>query len=174
MSVLRRLAIKVSDAASRHCPCDSKSWANAARRELDFIEADRQALWWALGGVTAISKHCALQVQRRIFSTNKEERTMKETAKNVSWMLLGVTMAAMLAIAAYGLMRLLFYFFPRLELQQVPWPAWLTVIALPEIAFVFGTIKLWKKRRPMALGILVSAVILGTHFAMHIASHWQG
>jgi hypothetical protein len=98
---------------------------------------------------------------------------MKEAAKNIFWMLLGVTMAAILTVGAYGLMRLSFYLFPRLEFQPVPWPAWLIVILLPELAFAFGIIRLWRKRKPMAIGILVSAIMLGTHFAMHIASHWQ-
>jgi hypothetical protein len=33
---------------------------------------------------------------------------------------------------------------------------------------------LWRRRKPMAVGILLSAMLLATHFVMHIMSHWNG
>jgi hypothetical protein len=48
------------------------------------------------------------------------------------------------------------------------------VIVLPEIIFVVAIVALWRKRRPMAVGILLLAVTLGTHFIVHVANHYHG
>jgi hypothetical protein len=84
-------------------------------------------------------------------------------------------MATLLAVSGFGLLQIGLYFYPRLlQLGSVPWVAWLLVFTLPEIIFVIGIVKLWKKRKPMAVGILLAAVMLGTHFVMHIVSHFNG
>jgi hypothetical protein len=48
MSATRRLASKLLRAILRHSSADSQEWANAMLRELDFIENDWAALFWAL------------------------------------------------------------------------------------------------------------------------------
>ncbi len=46
--------------------------------------------------------------------------------------------------------------------------------ALMEVLLAGVVIALWRKRRPMAVGILCTAVLLGTHFAMYISTHHLG
>jgi hypothetical protein len=57
MSTVRRFASKVLRVVIRHASDESRDWANAMLRELDFIESDWAALLWALGSTTAISRH---------------------------------------------------------------------------------------------------------------------
>src|SRR5712691_9242136 len=49
----RRMARKVSGHASWVLPGARSLWADAMRRELDYIEDDRAALRWAIGCVMA-------------------------------------------------------------------------------------------------------------------------
>lgn len=99
---------------------------------------------------------------------------MKDTAIKVAGVLLGVLIAvAVMAAGAVAVHGVLFRFFPGLEHQGVPWPVWVIALVL-EALLVIGTVKLWQKRRPMAVGILLAAVVFGTHFVVHMATHWNG
>ena len=99
---------------------------------------------------------------------------MKETVKDVGGVLAGVVLASVIVLCAYGLFRLGMHFFPAMGMNGLPFMAWLVVFALPETIFVIGIVRLWRKWKSVAVGILLMAVIFGAHFAMHIASHWQG
>src|SRR5712691_10318810 len=52
----RRLAVKLAQHASWVLPGARTPWAEAMRRELDYIEDDPAALRWALGCVVASYK----------------------------------------------------------------------------------------------------------------------
>jgi hypothetical protein len=62
----RRIARKVADHASWALPGARSGWADAMRRELDYIEDDRAALRWAIGCVMAsyAARLAALQRSR--------------------------------------------------------------------------------------------------------------
>ena len=49
MTLRRKLAIRISDTVVRRSLPSYKGWAEATRRELEFIEGDWAALGWALG-----------------------------------------------------------------------------------------------------------------------------
>jgi hypothetical protein len=99
---------------------------------------------------------------------------MKEMMRDVGGVLAGVVLAIAITLCSYGLFQLGMHFFPAMGMNGLPFMAWLVVFALPEVIFVICTVRLWRKRKPVAVGILLMAVIFGTHFAMHIASHWRG
>ena len=50
---LRMIAVVLAEHASRVMPRMRSPWADAMRRELDYIEDDRAALRWAIGAVGA-------------------------------------------------------------------------------------------------------------------------
>src|ERR1700761_3500423 len=49
----RKIAVMFAEHASRVMPRARSPWADAMRRELDYIEDDRAALHWTIGAVTA-------------------------------------------------------------------------------------------------------------------------
>jgi hypothetical protein len=53
----------------------------------------------------------------------------------------------------------------------VPWAQWPAVIAIPETIFIVAALALWRKRRSMAAGIVLSAIVLFAHFIVHVATH---
>jgi hypothetical protein len=120
------------------------------------------------GDIAALAARLA-----RVDSKQRGGTTMKDTAIKVAGLLLGVLIAVAGAAAAFGMLVLVFHFFPTFEHRALPWPAWLLALVL-ETLLVVGTVRLWARRRPMAIGILLAAGIFGTHFVMHIASHWNG
>jgi len=175
MSLVRRVAVRWLQALLRNAPPACREWASAMLRELDFIESDWAALLWAIGSTAAISRHWLRVWRVWMWRRGREEEpTMKETAMKLVGVLFGALIAvAVMAAGAFGVHGVLFHFFPALEHQGTPWPVWIIALVL-EALLVVGTVKLWQKRRPIAIGILLAAAVFGTHFAMHIASHWNG
>lgn len=47
----------------------------------------------------------------------------------------------------------------------------LLIVAVPEAMYLTGAIIMWRRRRTIALGILLSGVILITHAIIHFATH---
>jgi hypothetical protein len=177
MSTPRRLASRLLHFVLRYAPCDTEEWVNAMLGELDFIEGDWSALLWALGSTAAIVKHSACKPRKwfeRRRVRHEGEIKMKDVGKKAAGMVSGVAMATVLAICAYGLLRLSFHFFPSLELGPIPWLAWLMGFVIPEAIFIVAAMALWRNRRYIAVGILLAAVTLGTHIALHIANHGSG
>lgn len=168
MSRVRGFAIWLLDAVLRFAPEHCREWATAMMCELHFIESDWAALWWALGSVAAIFRHCGRELAQAGFTRRKEAEM-----KDVAWVFAGVLASVLLIVCAMGLFQLAEYFFPAMH-QSIPWPTWLVVFFLPETLFVIGTVRFWRKRRPMAVGVLLAAVIFATHFVMHVVSHFRG
>jgi hypothetical protein len=172
MSVPRRVAARLLRAVVQHSSPETQEWANAMLRELDFIESDWAALLWALGSTSAIFRHAVPRAIRAWFR-KESDREAKMEIKNIRskalGMLSGAVLAALVVACAFGLVWLSFYLFPAWGLERMP--LWLVLIVLPEIIFIGGAVALWRKRKPMAVGILLSATILATHVIVHVASH---
>ena len=175
-SAQRRLASWLLHRMLRVAPQEGRQWARAMLCELDFVEGDWAALTWALGGTAAMLR-CTARDWRawlRGDLRNEEGRPVKDFKQKAAGVVWGVVIASVFVVFAYGLLQVAFHYFPSLYVGRVPWVAWLVVIALPESAFAAGAVMLWRRRRPMALGILLSAMVLATHFAIHILNHWKG
>jgi len=100
---------------------------------------------------------------------------VKQLGKDIAWVLSGIVLVALLAVCGLGLLQLALHFYPRLsDLGGAPWAAWLLVFAIPEAISIVGIVKLWQKRKPLAVGILLTSVIFATHFVMHLVDHWNG
>ena len=59
----------------------------------------------------------------------------------------------------------------RQWIDHLEWTHWLAVIVIPEAIFIIAVVRLWRKRGPLAIGIILSAVVLAVHFAIHVATH---
>lgn len=81
----------------------------------------------------------------------------------------GIVSAAMLALCAFAMLRLVSYLFPGMDIAHAEWTHWLTVIVIPEAIFIIATVLLWRKKGPVAAGILVFAIVAALHVAIHVA-----
>ena len=82
---------------------------------------------------------------------------------------IGVFSALMLAGCAMATLRIAGILFPRLELENSGWFDWLGVLAIPETIFIVATVLLWRKRGPIAAGILATVLVTALHIAVHFA-----
>jgi hypothetical protein len=173
MSTVRRLAAKLLRMVIRHWSDESQDWANAMLRELDFIESDWAALLWALGSTTAIFRHCMPRGLKAWFGKLfVPQGELKNIGKQAAGVVSGAIIAVgILAVSAFGLARLSLFLFPTWDVERVPLAQWLVVIAIPETIFILAALALWRKRRSMAAGIVLSAIVLFTHFIVHVATH---
>jgi hypothetical protein len=169
MSATRRLASKLLRAILRHSSADSQEWANAMLRELDFIENDWAALFWALGSTTAIFRRSGRGLKAWLGNYSEEGR-MNSIGKRAVGVASGVAIAGMLVLCAFGLLLLSAHLFPGLGLDHLEWTHWLTVIVIPEVVFIIAAVALWRKKGPLAVGILLSAVMLAMHFVIHLTT----
>ena len=171
MSPIRRLAVWMMQRALQCSSAESEEWARAMLHEMDFIESDWSALWWALGCTTAIWKQAgrdAMRMLRR--QAGIEEAGMNEGGKKAIGFLSGAGMALGVAAVALGLLFGAFELFPAIRANHLgQWFHLGIGIIIPETIFIVATIALWRKRRPMAFGILFVAAASWVHLAIHFA-----
>jgi hypothetical protein len=168
----RHLAIALLNAAARLAPPHAQDWAEAMLRELDFVSGDWAALWWALGGVGAIFHQAGRSWGQKIFERRRRvEEPMNSKGKKAVGVVSGAIAALLVVLCAFGLLRLTDLLFPALGIAGTEWTHWLSVIVIPEAMFVAAVIVLWRKRGPIAVGILVTAIAIGLHAALHMAGH---
>jgi hypothetical protein len=131
-------------------------------------------LFWALGSARAIFKYSVpRQLRARLGkpSSQEEKPMLKHIRRNAAGTLSGIGIAVGVLVAAFGLVRLLLVIFPASTLQGVESAEMLAVIVVPETIFVVAAVALWRNRRPMALGLVSSAVILVAHVVVHLTTH---
>jgi len=180
VGAVHKFARVVVRCTARFVPHRHQEWAAALLAELDFIESDWAALGWALGGVTALVRrswaavgHGAL-VWLGIDSQSWKEQAMEQQAKKAGLLLLGALGAFAVVAVMFGLLFGLAVTFPSLGLDRAEWTHWLMVIVIPMMICAAAAIWLWRRKKPVAVGILLTAVAFGTHIALHFAHHWNG
>jgi hypothetical protein len=174
-SQLRKLASKLLQAVVRRTPGDSQCWGNAMLRELDFVETDWAALWWALGSAAAIFRH---SIPREVAAwVGKQsgwlkQETLRSMARKATGLGTGVVISISVSMACiFGLTHVSPFLFPELHLAQMRWAQYMSVLWIPETIFVMAAVALWRRRRAMSVGILVSAITLMTHFMIYVSTH---
>jgi hypothetical protein len=168
----RKLAVKLMRAVVRFSSEQGREWASAMLEELDFIEGDWEALFWALGCTTAIFRYSS----RSFWAWFGRQLGFKEEGmSNFQKWTVGVISGVGLTIAATAILMSLIHLSDHLfGFAELMPKIMIAMSGLAEVLFVGAAIALWRKRRPMAAGILFTAILLGTHFAMYISSHHLG
>jgi hypothetical protein len=169
MAAPRRLAARLLRAVVRLAPRESREWASAMLHELDFIGGDWAALFWALGSAAAILRHAASMGLAWLKRKTRKELTMNNIGKKVKGVGLGAISALMLVGCALAVLRIAGILLPGLDLEHAEWTRWAAVIGIPEAIFVTAAVILWRKKGPVAAGILTTALMVGLHVAVHLA-----
>jgi hypothetical protein len=173
---VRWLARWLLDAVARVAPEKSRGWAEAMLAELEYVEDDWEALRWALGSVTAIARHSGWDLVFGLIrkGLGKEEQKVDAMGKKAGMLAVGVLCALALMAAAFGVLYVMAVSFPGLKLEHSAWAHVVFVIVMPLTICVTGAMLLWRSRRPVALGILLSVAVACTHLAVHFAMHFHG
>jgi len=172
MSPLRRIAVRLLTAMVRHSSPESRSWAEAMLREMDFVQSDWPALRWALGGATVLCKHALSQrINANLLRVFNDARSLKRIAKRTPAVLAGVAVAGVVLSVCVLLLSSLTrasWFEPSLRKLADR----MLVVIVPEAVYIAGAAALWQRRRPVAAGMLAAGAILMTHAIVHFATHW--
>jgi hypothetical protein len=153
MGTPRNLAARLLREVLRLAPDESRDWALAMLRELDFIEGDWAALSWALGSAAAILRHEASGWQARLRRQTDKGAGMNNTGKKAIALGLGVLSALALVGCAFAVLRIIGILIPGLE--HSPRAYWLAVLAIPEAA-----------------GIMATGLVMALHVAVQLTLHW--
>lgn len=169
MGAPRRIARALLEAALRLAPPASADWAAAMLHELDFIPGEWSALRWALGSSFAILRHAILNWRQYLVQDHTNgEKPMNSTGKKVVGIASGAISALMLAGCTFALLRLADMLFPQLGIAHTEWTHWLVAIVLPEAIFISAAALLWRRKGPVAAGILLTAAAIGLHVVIHL------
>ena len=172
MAAIRRAARALLEGVARHSPEACREWAEAMAGELDAIDGDWEALWWALGSTTAMVR-CSWREGWKWLGNlgGKKEARVDQIGKKTVGVISGALLAAALLAAALGLVWLGYILFPSLNLDRKEWVHVLTIFVIPEIIFAVAVVKLWRKRAPVALGILLMGCVMAIHVLFHFGRH---
>jgi hypothetical protein len=144
-------------------------------REMDFIETDWAALWWALGSAAAIFRYsipCEMAAWVKKQSGWLNQGTLRSMSRKAAGLGTGVVISiSVLTACIFGLTRVSPFLFPEWHLAEMPSAQYLSVLGIPETIFVIATVALWRRRRAVSAGILVSAITLVAHFTIYMSTH---
>ena len=171
MSIARRLALRVLTMMIRHSSSESQLWGNAMLRELDFIERDWAALLWAFGSTAALCRYSVTSQLRSLGDRRSEEVfQLKGIAKKTTGIVSGVVVAGTVLALCVGILIGLIRF---ASWQQASGRLAdrLLIVVIPETIYAVGIITLWRRRKTVALGILLAGMIIMTHEVIHFATH---
>ena len=171
MSMTRRLASRVLTIVIRRSSSEGQLWGNGMLRELDFIDGDWAALFWAFGSTAALCRHSVTSRLRTLGDRQfKEAFQIKTIAKKTTGMVSGVVVAGTVLALCVGILIGLIRF-ASLQQEDGRLADRLLIVVIPETLYVVGIITLWRRRKSVALGILLAAMILVTHAIIHLATH---
>jgi hypothetical protein len=148
----RRLAERLLSALRRRASTETEHWATAMLHELDYVDGDWSALWWALGGAAALCRVDALSARR----------VGKATVGVVSGALIA---AGLMAICLVTLVSLPHMSWPQLSRSSVLERSIVTVGLETICAGIAAAV--WRHRRSVATGALVA----GTTVFLHVVTH---
>jgi hypothetical protein len=180
MSAPRNLARRLLRAALQFAPPGCREWTEAMLSELEFIEGEWPALFWALGCTTAIFRQCLLEWGAQFgkqlgnllgIRPIKEENKVNSTGKKTLGVLSGVGIALALGVGAFFLRNVIADMLLAVGIQKSMWSHLLSVLAPTEVVLIIAAVLLWKRRTPVAVGILVTCAVMAIHVAVTLASH---
>lgn len=97
---------------------------------------------------------------------------MNGTGKKALGVGMGALSALMLIGCAFAVLRIADILFPSLGIRHMEWTHWLGVLIIPEAIFITAAVLLWKKKGPVAVGILTFGLAMALHVAVHFAMRW--
>jgi hypothetical protein len=162
MRSIRQVAVALLGSLCRRLAPGDREWGQAMLRELDVIDRDREALLWILGSVVVLCRRVARHEVRRLLTTMRA---------NTGGIAAGIAIVGVVfVVSGAGLLRVVLYAIPAWR-ADYGLAQWLTAIVMPELVFVVTAAALWRRRRSVATGVVLAAVVLIVHFVVHVAAH---
>ena len=179
MGAPRTFAERLLRAMLSLVPAERRVWAEAMLRELDFIDGEWAALFWALGCTGAIFREClrgwGTWLWKQCASLlgirqSEEGNKMNSTGKKTVGVLTGIGIALAFGVCIYLLRNVIADMLLAVGVPRTMWSHVLSTILPTELIVVGAAILLWRRQRAaVAIGLLVPAVLMGTHVVIFLA-----
>jgi hypothetical protein len=180
MGAAHNLAAKLLRAMLHYAPAEQRAWVEAMLRELDFVEGEWAALFWALGCSAVIFRECLREWGTWLWKqfanlfgirSIQEENKMNSTGKKTIGVLSGMGIALALGVVAYLLRYVIADMLKAVGVAPTMWSHIFSVIVPTEVIVVVAAILLWRRKRAaVAVGLLVPAVLMGAHVVVFLVS----
>jgi hypothetical protein len=179
MGAPRNLARRLLHAALRLAPANCLEWVEAMLSELEYIEGEWPALFWALGCTTAIFRQCLLEWGAQVgkylgdllgIRQFEEENKVNSTGKKTLGVLAGAGIALALGVGMFFLAHPIANMLQAVGIQKSMWSHLLSVLVPTELVLIVAAVLLWKRRTPVAVGILVTCAVMAIHVGVSLAS----
>ena len=96
---------------------------------------------------------------------------MNSTGKKTLGVLSGAGIAIALGVGMFFLRNVIAEMLLAVGIQKSMWSHLLSVLAPTELVLIIAAVLLWKRRTPVAVGILVTCAAMAVHVAVTLASH---
>jgi len=111
MSIRRKLALHIVSTINRFAPVGTAEWSRAILCEMEFIEGDWAALWWALGSMTMLFTRPQTHSAATAIVPWPVEDLIRKVRRRTAF---GYTLASVLALTFLGLLAVFSTFIQRL------------------------------------------------------------
>ena len=180
MGAARNFAAKLLRAMLRYAPPKRRDWVEAMLRELDFIEGEWPALFWALGCTTAIFRECLRDWSAWLWKqftnffgirSSQEENKMNSAGKKTLGVLAGIGIALALGVIAFLLRNVIADMLLAVGIPRTIWSHIFSVMLPTELIVVGAAIVLWRRKQAaVAVGLLVPALVMGAHVVIFLVT----
>jgi hypothetical protein len=161
---LRRITSRLLTLAAACAPTKFAEWARAMPGELDYVEDDWSAFFWALGSIGVLLRFSTIQLL--LIPKWRDKSMIRQTGQ----VLLGAVVAGMVSMAG-SLVCMALLKVVGLQLSDVRMSQRLIFIFLLEITYVVIATAQWRRRRFVSVGVslaglaqLASVVLTVTRF----------
>jgi hypothetical protein len=163
---LRRITSRLLSLAAACAPTKFAEWARAMLGELDYVEDDWSAFFWALGSIGVLLRFSTIQLLR--IPKWRDNSMIRHTGQ----VLLGAVVAGIVCVAG-SLVCMALLKVAGLQLGDVRMSQRLIFIFLLEVTYVVIATALWHRRKFVSVGVslagltqLASVILTVTRFAL--------
>jgi hypothetical protein len=169
MSAIRGVARRVLRFVVRLAPPTARNWGEAMLREMDYVDGDWAALFWALGSTVAVCRNSVTEHLRR-----RRERVDREkfSRKPASWIVsVFAGVAAALVVLALSILTLTtVQRASSFDPGQAKLVRLLFAVVVPDAICLVGAIALWRTQRRRPSGILAACAAVGAHSILYFVA----
>jgi hypothetical protein len=163
MSPIRGVAGCVLRFVVRLAPPRTRSWGDAMIGEMDHIDDDWAALFWALGGTLALCRCSLVEHLRNLRNLLAGEvLAQREGAHLVKSILSGVGVAGVVLIISMVTLTTLQRAY-WVEPSQARFARLLFAVVVPDGLCLLAALALWRRQSRVTSGILAAGAALGAH-----------
>ena len=173
----RRIASWWLQTMLRYAPAASQAWFEAMLGELEFVEGDWAALFWALGCTSVVLREwmrvwavwigggCAV-----LFGNQpNEEGKMNATGRKTLGVLSGIGIALALGVGAFFIAPSIAKALQSVGVPRTAGMHLLTILVPTELVLAGAAIWLWRHRKaPVAVGILATGLAMAGHIVVFL------